>query len=114
MTISGGVLEGTVSIQDSGRLTWTGGTISNTVVYCVGGLVDNPFGISGGQLINSGIMTWIPYPYTGSGSVISNAASGIINMTSGGPLTANHFGGDGNLLQCGANEHYRYGFVHMR
>ena len=46
-------------------------------------------------------MTWIPYPYTGSGSVISNAASGIINMTSGGPLTANHFGGTATFYNAG-------------
>ncbi|MGA2246322.1 MAG: YDG domain-containing protein [Verrucomicrobiota bacterium] len=101
VTISGGVLEGTATVQDSGPLSWTGGTVSNTVIYCVGGLVDNPFGTSGGQLINSGTMTWIPYPYTGNGSVISNAASGIINMTVSGNLTGNYYGGAATFYNAG-------------
>ena len=62
-----GTLSGTMPIMDSGPLNWTGGTILGAVVYCVGGTVNNPNGINGGQLINSGTLAWIPYPYTGTG-----------------------------------------------
>ncbi|MGD1086946.1 MAG: hypothetical protein ABSA47_19600, partial [Verrucomicrobiota bacterium] len=73
-----------------GPLTWTGGNIQ-AAVQCNGGSVNvsssSVVGF-GGQLINTGTMTWTPNsgPRTGGsgGTVISNAASGIINVTLNG------------------------------
>ena len=41
VNISGGTLQG-APVQCNGPLMWTGGTISGTVIHCVGGEVDNP------------------------------------------------------------------------
>ena len=87
--------------MDSGPLTWSGGNITG-VIYCNGGTVNNPGGLDGGQLINSGTMTWIPYPYTGGGSVISNAASGIINViVNGRPVTGINYPGSATFYNAG-------------
>ncbi len=79
VNFSGGTLAGPAPIVASGALNWNGGTIT-AVIYCNGGTVDNPSGLNGGQLINSGTMSWIPYPYTGNGSVISNSSTGVMNI----------------------------------
>jgi hypothetical protein len=98
---SGGLLGGIAPVAASGALNWTGGTIS-TVVYCNGGTVDDPGGLDGGQLINTGTLSWVPYPFTGGGSVISNAASGTINLPlNNNVITRNGFGGTATFYNSG-------------
>lgn len=47
-------------------------------------------------------MNWIPYPYTGAGSIISNAATGTINLPlNGRPITANDYGGTATFYNSG-------------
>ncbi len=94
-------LGGTGPVTLGGPLYWTNGTIS-TVIYCNGGTVDNPHALDGGQIINSGTMTWIPYPFTGDGSVISNTSTGIMNIQiSGSRITYNSLGGSSYFYNAG-------------
>jgi hypothetical protein len=59
-----------------------------------GGAIGQVFGLNGGTLINTGTLALTPYLYDGNGSVISNAAGGIINLAlNNSPITANEFGG---------------------
>jgi hypothetical protein len=103
LTINGGTptLAGAGPVTVGGSLTWGAGTISTTV-SCNGGTVNDPEGLDGGQLINFGTLAWIPYPYTGAGSVISNAATGVINLTlNGRPFSANRYGGASTFYNAG-------------
>jgi hypothetical protein len=95
-----GTVVGANSLVLTGALNWSGGAYE-VPVYCNGGTVNDPYGLNGGQLINSGTLTWIPYPYTGGGSVISNASTGIINVTGDGTITLNEFGGASTFYNAG-------------
>ncbi|HUD45252.1 MAG TPA: hypothetical protein VMR33_00400 [Candidatus Baltobacteraceae bacterium] len=101
MNAEGGTLAGVGPLTLGGPLSWSGGTIS-TVVYLNGGTIDDPTGVDGGQLINTGTLTWLPYPYTGGGSVISNAATGTINLAlDNRPITQNHYGATATFYNSG-------------
>ncbi len=72
------------------------------IISCNGGTVNNPGGIDGGQLINTGVLTWIPYPYTGGGSIISNAPTGTINIAlNNRPITSVNYGGAAAFYNAG-------------
>jgi hypothetical protein len=101
VNLSGGVLSGTAPVISGGPLDWTGGMI-NGILSCNGGTVDDPSGLDGGQLINTGTLTWIPYPFTGGGSVISNTANGTINLPlNSRPITENQYGGTATFYNAG-------------
>ena len=77
LNLSGGTLAGPGQLVLAGPLNWSYGTISGTV-QCNGGSISgsygNPMYLTGGTLINVGVLTLeggTPM-YTGSGSVISN------------------------------------------
>jgi hypothetical protein len=78
--ISGGTLKGIGGLALAGALNWSGGTIEN-VVQCNGGALSGVGVLDGGQLINVGTLAWGGSIYDGAGSVISNAASGTMNLT---------------------------------
>ena len=78
--ISGGTLNGIGSLALAGALNWSGGTIQN-LVQCNGGVLSGIGELDGGQLINLGTLAWNGSIYDGDGSVISNAASGTMNLT---------------------------------
>ncbi len=79
--ISGGTLAGAGALVLAGPLTWSGGTISG-VVQCNGGTFSGSPLLNGGQMVNRRTVSWTAgVMYTGSGSILSNAATGIINVT---------------------------------
>jgi hypothetical protein len=100
VNFSGGTLAGPSPILDSGALNWNGGVITG-VISCNGGTVNDPEGLDGGQIVNYGTMTWIPYPYTGAGSVISNASTGVMNLQLSRQLTENEYGGSSYFYNAG-------------
>jgi hypothetical protein len=100
VNFSGDTLAGPSPILASGALNWDGGVISG-FISCNGGTVNDPEGLDGGQLINYGTMTWIPYPFTGAGSVISNASTGIMNLQLSRRLTENDYGGSSYFYNAG-------------
>jgi hypothetical protein len=92
LTMSGGTLSNTVPVV-AGQLNWSAGSILSTV-QCNGGtvsgeqvalgeqVINDATVIGGGELINTGTLAWNVFDVLdGSGSVISNAPGGIINMT---------------------------------
>jgi hypothetical protein len=108
LILNQGTLLGTtpVTVLNLGGFSWTNsdeGTIED-VLYVNGGVVDNAWGLNGGQLINNGILTWVPYPYTGGGSVISNSSKGTLNLVLTNAqqyIVNNHFGGTATFYNAG-------------
>jgi len=97
----GQTLTGPGPLTLSGPLNWSGGIIS-TVIYCNGGEVDDPEGLDGGQLINSGTLNRTPNPDTGNGSIISNASTGTITIAlNGDDITRNSYGGTATFYNAG-------------
>jgi hypothetical protein len=91
MTINGGSIEGStpMTVLDPGGFIWNASTAGEsfaeieTVLYVNGGQVNSPYeDIDGGKLINTGVLNWNPNPFVENGAVISNAASGTINVLS--------------------------------
>ncbi len=82
VNFSGGGLAGSQTITDNGPFNWSGGALSG-IILCNGGNVTVPGQNSfGGQIINSGTMGWSPNPlYCYSGTLISNTATGTLNVT---------------------------------
>jgi hypothetical protein len=105
--ISGTVM-GAAPLNVSGPLNWSGGNIEGTVI-CQGGSVNVPASSVvgyGGTLINNGLMTWTPNsgPRTGggAGTVISNAATGVINVAmNGNPFDSYAYGGSTAFYNAG-------------
>jgi hypothetical protein len=79
VAVSGGTLNGIGSLTLAGPLDWSGGVIEN-VVQCNGGTLSGVDQLDGGQLINVGTLAWNGSIYAGDGSVISNTASGTMNL----------------------------------
>jgi len=79
----GGTLSNTVPIV-TGQFNWTGGHIEGVVQFNVGTIgsanPDENMVLEGGELINTGTLTWDYGIADGNGSVISNAPGAIINM----------------------------------
>jgi hypothetical protein len=91
MTLGGGTVTGNV-VSVTGPLNWSGGTIKNVVQFS-GGTFSGSDVLQGGQVINTGTLTWSsPTILDGVGSIISNAPSGTINATGSGALLQNQFG----------------------
>jgi len=91
MTISGGTISGNL-VNVSGALTWSGGTIKNTV-QCNGGTFSGSDFLQGGIIINVGTLAWnSPTILDGVGSVMSNAFGATINLTGSGSIMQNQFG----------------------
>ncbi len=95
--ISNGTLAGAGALVLAGPLTWSGGTISG-VVQCNGGTFSGTPSLNGGQVVNRGTVSWTASLSTYNGSILSNAATGIINVTAnylelnGGGNTFNNAG----------------------
>lgn len=85
LNLSGGTLTGSDSITVSGPMTWTGGTLSGAgAVNANGGLTLNgpTLILNGRTLNNSAAAIWSGGSiFSGAGSVISNAAGGIFDIT---------------------------------
>lgn len=98
--ITGGTLGGTGGLILAGPLNWSGGTITNLVQFNGGTFTNFLSGLNGGQIVNTGTLKWAAGNfYVGNGSVISNAPSGIINVTTtGGELS---FGGTHTFNNAG-------------
>jgi hypothetical protein len=83
LTISSGTLGGTtpVTVQNSGGMTWTGGSILTNLVQFTGGSFSNNLTLNdGGQVVNTGTLNWAATSLnSGLGSLISNAPAGVIN-----------------------------------
>ncbi len=85
LNISGGTLGCSNAMSVSGPMTWTGGVINgNNTVSANGGLTmgGTTKTLTGATLANAATATWSAGAInTGTGSVLSNAPSGIFNIT---------------------------------
>jgi hypothetical protein len=114
LTINSGTIEGTtpVTVLNPGGFIWNGGasfgvSYVQDVLYVNGGLANNPSYLDGGQLINTGLLNWVPYPYVENGAIISNAASGTISI-----ILSNNTGGvNFDVDQGGMNGLYNAGTI---
>jgi hypothetical protein len=77
-----GVLGGSGSVTVNGPLNWSSGTITGTV-YCAGGTLAAAGAkyLTGGRLINAGVLNVGGSLWASSGSVISNLASATFDLT---------------------------------
>jgi hypothetical protein len=97
LTLSGGTLAGSDPIIVTGPTTWTGGMLKGPgTIDATGGLTMNggtPV-LDGRTLRNAGAATWNGgFIFTGSGSVISNAPSGVFDITFDGQTLVGSGGG---------------------
>ncbi len=70
-----------VTVQDPGGFTWAGGMITNQVQVDGGSITDFGASLVSGTLINTGVLNWNTAQFSGgSGSLVSNAPSGTINL----------------------------------
>jgi hypothetical protein len=76
-----GVLGGSGSVTVNGPLNWTSGTITGTV-YCAGGTLAAAGAkyLTGGRLINAGVLNVGGSLWASSGSVISNLAGATFDL----------------------------------
>jgi len=81
-TISGGNEEGSqpVQVTSSGGFTWNGGNVVGTVRF-IGGSVNGGLNLYG-ALVNSGMLVWNGTLFM-YGGVLTNLASGTVNMGAG-------------------------------
>ncbi len=104
--LSNGTLGGSTPVVADGPLTWTGGNI-NGMLSVNGGSINVSASSTvgnGGELINTGPLTWTPNsgPRTGGGTVISNAPSGVINVTlNGNNIDSYVYGGTAAFYNAG-------------
>jgi hypothetical protein len=106
LSITGGNLTGAGTFAIGGALNWSNGNI-NTAVSCAGGSInvaDSSTLGDGGQLINSGALTWTPNsgPRTGNSTVISNASTGVITVAfNGNNIDSYAYGGTTAFYNAG-------------
>ncbi len=91
----------------TGPLTWSGNGNIYGIVSVNGGTINVPSSSAinnGGELINTGPLTWTPNtgPRTGNGAVISNAPSGVISVAlNGNNLESYAYGGTTAFYNAG-------------
>ena len=104
LTVSGGILDGIDPITVGGLMTLSGGTLSGSgAINANGGLTigGTTLLLDGRTLHNRGVADWNGgFIFTGGGSVISNAASGIFNVNFDGQTFAG-FGGSRRFINAG-------------
>jgi hypothetical protein len=100
-TLAGGTLTNNAPLV-TGQLNWSGGTIGGAV-ECNGGSVSGAeLFLDGGQLVNTGTLTWTNGTiYDGAGSLISNAPGATINLTANGPVTYDIYNGTAIFYNAG-------------
>ena len=96
-------LGGTNALVLLGPLVWQGGAISNALFCLSGGQITGSANkyLTGGRLLNSGVMTLGDQLYTGNGSVISNAPAGTFDITANYGTTYTSNGARGVLYNAG-------------
>jgi len=104
LTVSGGILSGDDPIIVNGPMIWTGGTLSGSrAVDAHGGLTigGSTLLLDGRLLSNTGVANWNGgFIFTGGGSIIYNAPSGIFNIGFDGQTFAG-FGGSRSFVNAG-------------
>ncbi|MGO9479921.1 MAG: lectin-like domain-containing protein [Limisphaerales bacterium] len=114
VNVNGGTLNGIGSLALTGRLNWTGGTISLGVLFGGGGFSSGSLLLDGGMLTNSGVLNWSNNATLddGNGSVFTNlpGATIIVSNTSsttwvngGYYTTGSHVFGNGGTITVGAS-----------
>ncbi|MGP8052775.1 MAG: lectin-like domain-containing protein [Limisphaerales bacterium] len=114
VNVNGGTLNGIGSLALTGRLNWTGGTISLGVLFGGGGFSSGSLLLNGGMLTNSGVLNWSNNATLddGNGSVFTNlpGATIIVSNTSsttwvngGYYTTGSHVFGNGGTITVGAS-----------
>ncbi|MGO8835831.1 MAG: beta strand repeat-containing protein [Limisphaerales bacterium] len=113
VNVNGGTLNGIGSLALTGRLNWTGGTISLGVLFGGGGFSSGSLLLNGGMLTNSGVLNWSNNATLddGNGSVFTNlpGATIIVSNTSsttwvnGGYYGGSHVFGNGGTITVGAS-----------